>query len=137
MRHDHARIGDEFADLLRMLPDAQHAWHDVKDLPATVEPAANPLFDDPVAATRHVGAHGQAVRGRRGDHADLAQSQQTHVEGAGNGRGRHGEHVDLGLELLESDDISEEEAERKAIATLLQNDDVTQGIVKCLGKVFE
>ncbi len=43
----------------------------------------------------------------------------------------------LGLELLESDDISEEEAERKAIATLLKNDDVTQGIVKCLGKVFE
>ena len=43
----------------------------------------------------------------------------------------------LGLELLETDDISEEEAERKAIATLLQNDDVTQGIVKCLGKVFE
>ena len=43
----------------------------------------------------------------------------------------------LGLELLESDGISEEEAERKAIATLLQNDEVTQGIVKCLGKVFE
>ena len=43
----------------------------------------------------------------------------------------------LGLELLETDNISEEEAERKAIATLLQNDEVTQGIVKCLGKVFE
>ena len=43
----------------------------------------------------------------------------------------------LGPELLETDNISEEEAERKAIATLLQNDEVTQGIVKCLGKVFE
>ena len=43
----------------------------------------------------------------------------------------------LGLELLEADNISEEEAEKMAIASLLQNDEVTQGIVKCLGKVFE
>ena len=43
----------------------------------------------------------------------------------------------LGLEFLESGDISEEEAERKAFATLLQNEEVTEGIVKCLGKVFE
>ena len=55
-----------------------------------------------VAVMRHHGVDRQAILGRRLDHRHVAQSGQRHVQGARNGRGAHGEHVHVVLELLDA-----------------------------------
>ena len=52
--------------------------------------------------SRHHGLNRHAVFGRSFDHAHVAQAYQRHVQGAGNGRGRHSQHVDLPAHLLQS-----------------------------------
>ena len=48
------------------------------------------------------GLDGHAVLGRRLDDGHVAQADQRHVQRARDGRGRHGEHVDLRAHLLEA-----------------------------------
>ena len=57
-------------------------------------PASRRIGDD--------GLDGHAVFGRRLDDAHIAQADQRHVQRARNGRGGHGEHVDLRAHLLEA-----------------------------------
>ena len=50
---------------------------------------------------RDHGMNRQAILGRGFDHAHVADAQQRHVQRARNGRGAHGEHVDVLADLLQ------------------------------------
>ncbi len=56
------------------------------------------------------GLDGHAVFGGRLDDGHVAEADERHVQGARDGRGRHGEHVDGGAHLLEALFVADAEA---------------------------
>ena len=60
------------------------------------------LRDGPLVVLAHEGEDGLAVGGRRLDERQVADAGQAHLQRPGDGRGRHREHVDVGLELLDA-----------------------------------
>ncbi len=53
---------------------------------------------------------GEAVLGRGFDDGHVAKAEERHVEGAGDGRSAHGEHVDVLLDLLDALLVADAEA---------------------------
>ena len=71
------------------------------DLAAALQLNFNGRADDFFVELGDDGLNGHAIFGRRLDDAHVAQADERHVQRARNGRGAHGEHVDLLAHLLE------------------------------------
>ncbi len=67
-------------------------------------------LDQLFVPVRDHGLNRHAIFGRSLDHAHVAQADQRHVQGARDGRGRHGEHVDLLAHLLDALFVADAEA---------------------------
>ena len=110
MADRNARGGNEFLDARRDLIDVFDAVVDEVDLAAALEfefdGGANDLFIE----LRDHGLNGHAVFGRRLDDRHVAQTHQRHVQSARNGRGAHGEHVNLLAHLFEAFLVTHAEA---------------------------
>ncbi len=74
--------------------------HEV-DLAAALELDFDGGAHDLLVEFRDHGLNRHAVFGRRFDDAHVAQADERHVQRARNGRGAHGEHVDLLAQLLQ------------------------------------
>ena len=98
------------AELVRDLVDALHAIVHKVHLPAALQLLLDRRAEQLLVPRRHHGLNRHAVFGRRLDHAHVAQPQQRHVQGARNGRGRHGEHVHLFAKLLQPLLVADAEA---------------------------
>ena len=97
-----ARLRNQFLQLGGDLPDGIHAVVDEVDLPAAIEFLLDGGLDQLVVPAGDHGLDRHAVLGRRFDHAHVAQSDQRHVQGARDRRGRHGQHVHFLAHLLEA-----------------------------------
>ena len=75
---------------------------DVEDLALPQELAAHGLRDGPLVVLADEGEDGLAVGGRRLDQRQVADARQAHLQRPGDRRGRHREHIDVGLELLDA-----------------------------------
>ena len=100
--HDDARGGDEFLDARGDFVDGFDAVVDEVDLAAAFELKLDGRADDLLVELGDHGLNRHAVFGRRFDDAHVAQADQRHVQRARDGRGRHGEHVDLLAHLFQA-----------------------------------
>ena len=107
---DDARAGHQFLDARGDLVDGFDAVVDEVDLAAAFEFELDRRANDLFIELGNHGLNGHAVFGRGLDHRHVAQADQRHVQGARDGRGRHGEHVDLFAELLEALFVAHAEA---------------------------
>ena len=96
-----ARLRHELAQLVGEAVDVVDAVVDEVDLAAAVDLAQDHLADELVAGRGDEGADRQPGLRRGVDHADVADAGQRHVQRARDRRGAHGQHVDLGPQLLE------------------------------------
>src|SRR5208283_975470 len=108
--HQDARLRSHLADLVRDLIDALYpVMHEV-DLPAAlqffIECRAQQFF----IPGRNHGLDRHAIFGRSLDDAHVAQTQQRHVQGARDGRCRHGQYVYFFAQLLEAFLVTHTEA---------------------------
>ena len=78
------------------------AGDDIEALPAAEMFAQQGFADDDGIEGRDIGAHREAVQGRRGDQRKFAHAGQRQLQGAGNGRGGERQHMDIGAEFLEA-----------------------------------
>ena len=85
----------EAAQLLGRLVDRLDAVVQEERLPATLVLAPDGLGDELLVPLPHVRADRLAVGRRCGDHRDVAQAGERHVQRARDRRGRQREHVDL------------------------------------------
>ena len=99
---DDARGGHQFLDVRGDFVDGLDAVVDEVDLAAALELELDGRADDLLVELGDHGLDGHAVLGRRLDDAHVAQADERHVQRARDGRGRHGEHVDLLAHLLEA-----------------------------------
>ena len=107
---DDARFRHQFLQLGGDLPDAVHAVVDEIDLAAALEFLLDRGLNQLLVPAGDHGLNRHAVFGRRLDHAHVAQADQRHVQRARDGRGRHGEHVDLLAHLLDAFFVADAEA---------------------------
>ena len=98
---DDARRGHKFLDARGDLVDGFDAVVDEVDLAAALEFQLDPGAHDLLVELGDHGLNRHAVLGRRLDDAHVAQAHQRHVQRARDGRGAHGEHVDLLAQLLQ------------------------------------
>ena len=73
----------------------------VEHLSAAAKLLADGLVDDEIIVLQHVGLHGKPIYGCFIQNGDVPDTAHGHVQGAGNGGGRQGQHVDVPAELLE------------------------------------
>ncbi len=92
------------------LVDGFYAVVDEVDLAAAFELHLDCGADELLVELGDDGLDGHAVFGRGLDDGHVAQAHEGHVEGAGDGRGGHGEHVDCGAHLLEAFFVADAEA---------------------------
>ena len=79
-----------------------HPVVDVEDLTLAQQLTADGGTDLPLLVGAHVSEDGVAVLGRGGQGGHLPQAGHRHLQGARNGRGRHGQDIDVGAQGLES-----------------------------------
>ena len=94
-------IGYILPDELRDMRQTRDAVVDKEHLTATAHLEVDGVSDDLVAERAQLGVDGIAVGRRRAHDAHVAGSHQRELQGAGDGRGRHRERVDIGLELAQ------------------------------------
>ena len=92
---DDARLRDELADLGGELVDGFDAVVDEVDLAAALELHLDGGADELLVELGDDGLDGHAVFGRGLDDGHIAQADERHVQRARDGRGGHGEHVDV------------------------------------------
>ena len=97
-----ARGGDQFLNARGDFVDGFDAIVDEVDLAAALQLHLDGGADDLFIELGDDGLNGHAIFGRRFNDAHVAQADERHVQGARNGRGAHGEHVDLLAHLLEA-----------------------------------
>ncbi len=107
---DDAGGGDELADEGGELVDVFDAVVDEVDLAAAFELHFDRGADELFVVLGDDGLDGHAVFGRGLDDGHVAEAEEGHVEGAGDGCGRHGEDVDGGAHLLEALLVADAEA---------------------------
>ena len=103
-------LRNEFLQLGGDFPDALDAVVDEVDLAAAFEFLLDGGLDELVVPAGDDGLNRHAIFGRSLDHAHVAQADQRHVQRARDGRGRHGEHVDLLAHLLDAFFVAHAEA---------------------------
>ncbi len=99
---DDARRGHLLADHGGHLVDGFNAVVDEVDLTAALQFHLDGGADELLVELGDDGLDGHAVFGRRLDDGHVAQAHQAHVQGARDGRGGHGEHVDGRAHLLQA-----------------------------------
>ncbi len=99
---DDAGLGDEFADFAGEVVDGLDAVVDEVGLASALELHLDGGADELFVEFGDDGLDGHAVFGGRLDDGHVAEADQRHVEGAGDGGGGHGEDVDGGAHLLEA-----------------------------------
>ena len=97
-------------ELGRNLPDRVHAVVDEINLAAAIKFLLDRRLNQLLIPVRDHGLNRHAIFGRRFDHAHVAQPDQRHVQGARNGRGRHGEHVHFFAHLLDAFFVADAES---------------------------
>ena len=107
---DDAGGGDLLADHGGELVDGFDAVVDEVDLAAALEFHLDGGADELFIELGDDGLDGHAVLGRGLDDGHVAQAHQGHVQGARDGRGGHGEHVDGGAHLLQAFLVADAEA---------------------------
>src|SRR6202789_901282 len=110
MADDDARLWDEFADFGGDVVDGFDAVVDEVDLAAALELHLDGGADEFFVKFGDDGLDGHAVFGRGLDDGHVAEADERHVQGAGDGRGRHGEDVDVGAHLFEAFFVADAEA---------------------------
>ena len=103
-------LRNQFLQLGGDLPDALDAVVDEVDLAAAFEFLLDRGLDEFVVPAGDDGLNRHAVFGRSLDDAHVAQADQRHVQRARDGRGRHGEDVDLLAHLLDAFFVAHAEA---------------------------
>ena len=101
MRHGHADLGHQLAQLDRDLRQVFDARADVEALAAAILLAQQRLADGHAVERRDEGAHGQPIDRRRGDQAHVAHAGQGELQGARDRRGGQRQHMDVGAQLLQ------------------------------------
>ena len=101
VRHGHADLGHQLAQLDRDLGQVLDARADIEGLAAAILFAQQGLSDGDAVERRDEGAHGQAIDRRRGDQAHVAHAGQSELQGARDRRGGERQHMDVGAQLLQ------------------------------------
>ena len=102
MAHDDARLGEQRGESFGDGLNGLDAVVEVEDLATAGELGLHGVAHELLIVTAHDGADGQALARRSLDDAEVARADEREVERARDGRGAHGEDVDLGAHLLES-----------------------------------
>ena len=84
-----------FAEEPRGFVEVRDARADIEALPAAIVLPHQGLAHDHGVERHHESADGEAVDGRRGDQAHLADAGKGELEGAGDRRGGEGQHMDI------------------------------------------
>ena len=100
MGHGDARLGQDFFELLAPVLDGLHLVVQKVALPAALQFAQHGFADHARALVAHKGLDRQAPLRRGGNHRQVAQAFERHAQRARDGRGREGEYVHLGAQLL-------------------------------------
>ena len=95
-------LGDVLAQELADFGQIGDARDNIEALAAAEMFAQQGFANDDGIERRDVGAHREAVQGRRGDERKFAHAGKRQLQGAGNGRGSEGQHMDIGAEFLEA-----------------------------------
>ena len=99
--HRHPGLGHQLADPAGRLLDVLHPVVHEEDLALAEQLAADRLGDRPLVVLADVGEDRLAL-GRRGvEQGQVADAGEAHLQRAGDGRGREGQHVDVGAQLLD------------------------------------
>ena len=101
VRHGHADLGHQLAQLGRDLRQVLDARADIEALAAAILLAQQRLADGHAVERRDEGAHGQAIDRRRGDQAHVAHAGQRELQGARDRRRGQRQHMDVGAQLLQ------------------------------------
>ncbi len=101
VRHDHARVGHQVLDEARHRRQRLHAIVHEEHLAAALQLALERFLDDGAVEAAHDRLDGQPVHRWRLDHRHVAHARERHIEGARDRRGRHGQHVHRGPQLLD------------------------------------
>ena len=96
-----AGLGHQLGQPRRLLLDVPDPVVHEEDLALAQQLAADGLGDGPLVVLADVGEDRLAVGGRRVEQGEVADAGEAHLEGARDGRGGEGEHVDVGAELLD------------------------------------
>ena len=107
---DDFRFGNQRLKFGGDFPNGIDAVVDEIDLAAAFQFLLNRGLNQFFIPTCDYGLNRHAIFGRSFDHAHVAQAYQRHVQGARDGRGRHGEHVDLLAHLLDAFFVADAEA---------------------------
>ena len=102
-RHERLQLGGN-------LPDRVYAVVHEINLAAAIKFLLDGGLDQLFIPVGDYGLDRHAIFGRRFDDAHVAQADERHVQRARDGRGRHGEHVDLGAHLLDALFVADAEA---------------------------
>ncbi len=95
-------LGHQMVELLRELRLVLDPGADIEGLAAAVVLPQDRLAQHHGVGRQHEGAHRQAIDRRGGDDAELLQPAERHLECARDRRRGHGQHVDLGAQLLQA-----------------------------------
>jgi hypothetical protein len=101
MRHADADFRHDLAQFLAHLVEIGDARRDIEDLPAAVALPQDRLAQHDRVERHHKGAHREPVDRRRRDDAHLAHAGERQLQGARDRRRGQGQHMDVGLELLQ------------------------------------
>ena len=101
MPDSYAAVGHVFMDKRSYLRQAVDAVADEEHLSVAAHLKVDGIGDDLMAVAGYLGVDGITVGRRRADDAHIARSHQRELQRAWNGRGTHGECVDIGLELAQ------------------------------------
>ncbi len=122
------RLRDDLAQPGRRAIDGLDAVVDVEDLALAQQLAADGGADLLLLVGADEGQHRVALLRRGGDRGHLADAGDRHLQGARDGGGGHGQHVDVGAELLQLLLVLDAEA------LLLVDDDQAQVLELGLGR---
>jgi len=99
--HTDARFGHQAGEVRLHGVDGLHAVVHKKDLSAAIHLPHDGLTRDARGVRPDVGDDGQSFRRRGVDDGNIPRPGQGHIKRARDGRGREGQHVHLGAQLLE------------------------------------
>jgi hypothetical protein len=94
-------FGNQASQTLSEIQNRVNAVVNDVDLSAACDFTENRFTDDGITCWRHEGAHRRAVDGWSGDDGKITHPGQCQIERAGDGRGGHGQDIDVGAESLE------------------------------------
>ncbi len=108
--HRHPGLGYQLPQPVGDPVDVLHPVVDEEHLSLPQQLPADRLAHRPLVVGPHVGEDGLALGGGGVEDGEVADAGEAHLQGAGDGRGREGEHVDVGPEALDGLLVGDAEA---------------------------